>query len=178
MPLDTRPARRAAFVCALMSGDPGSMDRAIARLVAHRGPVRALSPVYAFDYTSYYEPEMGAGLRKQLACFSDLVDPAALAAAKHQTMEIERALSRTDGTALRRQVNLDPGLVSQESLVLATTKHSGHRICIAAGLYAEVTLLYQKGRYRPLQWTYPDYRTEVVQEFLQEVRAWLRAQRR
>jgi hypothetical protein len=153
------------------------MDRAAAGLAACLGPIRALSPVYAFDFTAYYQAEMGPGLRKQLVCFAGVVDPAVLPRVKRQTMELELELTRRQGEAMHRQVNLDPGLVSQGSLVLASTKGSGHRVCIAPGLHAEVTLLYQKGRYRPLEWTYPDYRTEVVQGFLQEVRAWLRAQR-
>ena len=62
-------------------------------------------------------------------------------------------------------------------LILATTKYSGHRICIAPQLYAEVTLLYQRGRYRPLEWTYPDYRRDAVQCFLLAARTWLMAAR-
>ena len=62
------------------------------------------------------------------------------------------------GGELRRTVNIDPGLLSEESLVLATTKASGHRVAIATGLWAEVTLRFERGEYRPLPWTYPDYR--------------------
>ena len=72
-----------------------------------------------------------------------------------------------------RRANIDPGLLSIESLVLATTKYAGHRVCIAPQLYAEVTLLYQRGRYRPLEWTYPDYQGDAVQRFLLDVRPWL-----
>jgi hypothetical protein len=74
---------------------------------------------------------------------------------------------------VRRRANIDPGLVTIESLVLASTKYSGHRICIGPGLYAETTLLFQKGQYRPLEWTYQDYRTEAAQAFLLAIRAWL-----
>ncbi len=42
----------------------------------------------------------------------------------------------------------------------------------------EITLLYQKGCYRPLEWTYPDYRSDDVQHFLMEIRAFLMVQRR
>ena len=69
------------------------------------------------------------------------------------------------------------GLVSVESLVLATTKHAGHRIAIGSGIYAEVTLLFERGRYAPLPWTYADYRTEEVQSFLLAIRGELLARR-
>ena len=44
-------------------------------------------------------------------------------------------------------------------------------------LYAELTLLYQRGRYQPLEWTYPDYRDEPVRDFLLDIRSWLTADR-
>ena len=116
---------------------------------------------------------MGARLSKQLVCFAERIDPAELAAVKAQTMALERAMSRGQC----RRANIDPGLLSIENLVLATTKCAGHRICIAPQLYAEVTLLYQRGRYRPLEWTYPDYQGDAVQGFLLEVRPWLLAVR-
>ena len=65
-----------------------------------------------------------------------------------------------------------------EGVVLATTKYSGHRICIAPGLYAETTLLFTKqGECAPLQWTYPDYRRADVQDFLLSTRAIVLQQR-
>jgi hypothetical protein len=88
-------------------------------------------------------------------------------------MELERTLGREEEGQVRRRANLDPGLVTIESLVLASTKYSGHRICIGPGLYAETTLLFQKGEYRPLEWTYQDFRTREAQDFLLEIRAWL-----
>jgi hypothetical protein len=92
-------------------------------------------------------------------------------------MELERQMGQEKEGEIHRRANIDPGLVSIESLVLATTKYSGHRICIGPSLFAEVTLLYQKGMYRPMEWTYPDYRSREVQDFLQEVRAHLMAKR-
>lgn len=139
----------------------------IAALTEEFGELRAQSQVYDFDMTSYYEEEMGSGLCKALAWFGPLVEPAELATRKHATIAFERARS-VDGQ--RRRVNIDPGLLSVNSLVLATTKASGHRICIAPGLWAEVTLRYEKGAYRRQPWTYLDYQREDVGEFLLGVR--------
>ncbi len=90
--------------------------------------------------------------------------------------ERELANATSEG-AVRRRANIDPGLVTEQSLVLATTKYSGHRICIAPGLYAEITLLYQRGSYAPQQWTYADYRSKEVLQFLLEIRSYLMQQR-
>jgi len=178
MPVDLLPADADALVCAIMADADAALAAAKDALAARFGPILLQSAVYPFDYTDYYAPEMGDGLSKQLVYFEEPVDPAALPEIKHRTMELEKELGRREEGRILRRANIDPGLVSIESLVLATTKRSGHRVCIAPSLYAEVTLLFQKGRYTPLQWTYPDYRTEAVQVFLQQVRTHLMQQRR
>ena len=173
MPIDLRPPPPTALVAAVMAIDQGVLESAKALMAERIAPIRKEGPVYAFDYTQYYEREMGEGLIKQLVWFDKIVDPAVLPQVKQQTIELEKELGLQKGGEIRRRANLDPGLVSIEGLVLASTKYSGHRICIGPGLYAEVTLLFQKGGYRPLEWTYPDFRTEEAQAFLQEIRAWL-----
>ena len=177
MPVDLQETQPLALVCAIMTGSEDLLAKARSELEARLGPVRRASAIYHFDFTSYYAGEMGDGLVKQLLCFAELVDPAALPQVKLQTMELEREMGLEKEGQIRRRANIDPGLVSIESLVLATTKYSGHRICIAPSLFAEITLLYQKGMYRPLEWTYPDYHSREVQDFLQEVRAHLMANR-
>ena len=173
MPIDLQPSTPVALVCAILADSTETLADATGRLGECFGSLYAASARYDFDFTAYYEAEMGAGLCKQLVCFAERIDPAELAAAKMQTIAIERAMSRGRG----RRANIDPGLLSIESLVLATTKYAGHRVCIAPRLYAEVTLLYQRGRYRPLEWTYPDYRGEAVQRCLLAARTWLLAAR-
>ena len=173
MPIDLQPSTPVALVCAILADSAETLAAAKESLAECFGLLRATSATYDFDFTSYYEAEMGAGLHKQLVCFKQRIDPAELAACKRQTIEIEKALGRATGGTLRRRANIDPGLLSIESLVLATTKCAGHRICIAPQLYAEVTLLYQRGCYLPLEWTYPDYRNDAMQHFLLDMRSWL-----
>jgi hypothetical protein len=44
-----------------------------------------------------------------------------------------------------------------DKLVLATTKSAAHRIYLGKDIYADLSLLYGHGSYRPFLWTYPDY---------------------
>jgi len=177
MPVDLQETQPLALICAIMAGSKTLMTETRSKLEARLGPVRQASAAYDFGFTSYYAGEMGEGLIKQLLFFTELVDPAILPNVKLQTMELERQMGQEKEGEIHRRANIDPGLVSIESLVLATTKYSGHRICIGPSLFAEVTLLYQKGMYRPMEWTYPDYRSREVQDFLQEVRTHLMAKR-
>ena len=179
MPVDLQPTPQAALVCAVLAPSRETIDESVSRLARQLGPVADHSHPYDFDYTSYYEAEMGAGLIKQLFRFERSVSLDHLAQIKTETIALERAMAREEkDQEVRRAANIDPGLVSVEGLVLATTKYSGHRICIAPGLYAETTLLFTKqGSCTPLEWTYPDYRREDVQDFLLQTRALVLQQR-
>jgi hypothetical protein len=178
VPVDLLPVEPVALICAVMADGEVTLDAARTILGDRFGPIRRQSRIYPFSCTAYYAAEMGRDLSKQLLCFARRVDPAELPEVKRCTMALEKRMGQRAGNRILRRANIDPGLVSLESLVLATTKHRGHRICIASALYAEVTLLFRNGRYAPLEWTYPDYRTGEVQEFLLEVRDELLAERR
>jgi hypothetical protein len=43
-------------------------------------------------------------------------------------------------------------------------------------MYAEVTLIYEKGNWRHFEWTYPDYRQQHYHEFFTKVRSKLMEQ--
>ena len=160
-----------ALICAIMAPSLDLLKNSTAQLAGHFGAVRRASPAYSFDrYSSYYAEEMGTDLIKQLLWFGDLVDLFALAKAKQTTMKVERSAAENREGQLARRVNIDPGLVTVDSLVLASTKYSGHRIGIGAGLYAETTLLFRKGSYQPMPWTYMDYKADEAQDFLLSVR--------
>lgn len=141
-------------------------ERARSDLGEAYGSVDHVSPIWPFDFTSYYAAEFGENLLRQFVAFSRLIDPATLAETKLHTNDLEQAWA-IEG---RRQINLDPGYVDLSKLVLATTKNHQHRIYLGQGIYAEVTLRYTRSSFRPWQWTYPDYRTDHYIEFFNGVR--------
>jgi hypothetical protein len=109
---------------------------------------------------------MGPGLGRLLVAFLHLADPAQLAQWKVFTNGIEERLS-LDG---RRLVNLDPGYLTRERLVLATGKNFSHRLYLGCGIYGDLTLIYAQGTFQPLAWTYPDYARGPLPELLLLVR--------
>jgi hypothetical protein len=138
------------------------------------GEVDYESELLPFDHTDYYTAEFGPGLVRRIWTFGPLIGPGQLAAIKTQTNALEQRWA-LDG---RRQVNLDSGYVSPAKLVLATTKNHGHRIYLGEGIYAEVTLQYRDGAFRPWPWTYPDYGTRHYCELFEEIRGRYLAQLR
>lgn len=133
------------------------------RLRALFGPPAQEEGPFPFTQTSYYDAELGSPLSRRLLAFAELLPHDRLAWAKVQTNALEAQFSREDG---RRLVNLDPGLISQERLVLATGKNYTHRIYLDHGIWADLTLIYQHGGWKVLPWTFPDYASQEMQERL------------
>jgi len=155
------------LVIGVLTTRPERREELLSLLSARFGPADLVSTPMAFDGTSYYVPEMGDGIRRFFVSLRDPVDPSTLADIKCDTNALEDRF-REDGN---RKVNLDPGLLSLARLTLATTKNRAHRIPLRRGIFAELTLLYQRGAFQPLPWTYPDYRSKEYHRLLSEIRA-------
>lgn len=133
--------------------------------------IESRSPDIPFDFTNYYSAELGSPLLRRWICLAGLFSPERLIDIKRQTCLIESRLSDEAG---RRRVNLDPGVLTLHSLILASHKDHAHRIPLAQGVYVELTLLFRNGCWHPLEWTYPDYRTTICHEWLSGCRKLLK----
>jgi len=131
------------------------------------GPIDLASPWLSFDFTTYYQTEMGTPLFRRLLSFKALIEQSALSQIKQLTNDLEKKWSDNE----KRRINLDPGYLLAERFVLATGKNYSHRIYIGQEIYADLTLIYQKGAYQALPWTYPGYRQPNIQRFLLQVRS-------
>lgn len=115
-----------------------------------------------FNHTRYYEKEFGINLKRKFLSFQKLIPPEKLAQIKIITNKIEERLTYQG----KRQINIDPGILSLSKVILATAKDYKHRIYLTKEIYAEVTLYYQNKSFKPWEWTYPDYKTpEYIQIF-------------
>ena len=130
------------------------------------GAIDVLWEARSFDYTEYYEAEMGHPLYRRWVFFRDLVPQDRLTEIKWQALEIEKQWTLQE----KRRLNLDPGLITAERLVLATGKNYSHRIYLGKGIFGDLSLIFHKGTYRPLAWTYPDYKDEPAIEMFNKIR--------
>ncbi len=162
------------LICALVSRYPNALRWGIDQLIKSYGPVALESPVYDFTETTYYNATMGEDLRKQFVAFETLVQPDAIVDAKRATNQMEQDYIAQHSDPEERPLNLDPGYISTAKLVLATTKDRDHRLYMAKGIYAEVTLYFRQKQWCGSRWTYPDYQREDFQEYFSKCRNWLK----
>jgi hypothetical protein len=130
------------------------------------GAVDVMSAWMPFDWTAYYQTEMGAPLFRRMIVFRQLIEQQALPEIKRATNDIEKRYVAND----KRRVNIDPGYLLLERFVLATGKNFSHRIYIGKQIYADLTLIYRKGGFRALPWTFPDYADSGMHAFLEKAR--------
>ncbi len=166
------------LLLAAFSRHDAALDWARAQAVAAWGPVALESPRFEFTETAYYEPTMGAGLKKCFWAFETLLDPARLPAIKRQTNDWEAEYTERAEHGEPRPLNLDPGYLTLAKLVLASTKDHAHRIYLAEGIFAEVTLFYRHGHWQPHEWTFPDYRRADYHQFFLQARTRLQQRTR
>lgn len=119
-----------------------------------------------FGGTHYYEGEMGTGLLRVFTAYKRLIPRETIRDVKIFTNEVEKVFSYDGG----RTINIDPGYIAEEHLILATGKGFSHRPYLGCGVYADLTLMYVNDEWKPLDWTYPDYRKPETMELFRKLR--------
>ena len=119
-----------------------------------------------FNHSSYYENEMGEGLLRKILTFEKLIRRTQIVEIKTFTNNMEEVFSYEG----KRTINIDPGYIAQEHLILATGKGYSHRPYLGSGVYADLTLVYINNEYRTLKWTYPDYGREEMRVLFKDLR--------
>ncbi len=159
---------RAWLVISLLAVAERHRAEATRRLARRWGPAAFLSRPLDFPGGTYYAAEMGGPLTRRLLAIDRPVGLATLAAAKRVCMGLEADLAWRG----RRRVNLDPGLLTGDALILASGKYTAHRLPLDArsGLWQELTLWFHHGQYHPLPWTYPDYAGNELRAILAGLR--------
>jgi len=139
------------------------------------GTIDARSALFPFNWTHYYDETMGIPITRCFLGFEKLIVPPSIADIKKTTNEIE-LLFESEWPKVPRPINLDPGYIEESKLVLASTKNYYHRILISGGIYAEVTLHFERGAWQTLPWTFPDYASKSYYTYFMSLRKLYREQ--
>ncbi|MDZ4819425.1 MAG: DUF4416 family protein [Planctomycetota bacterium] len=105
----------ALLIVAAFSRHPQALEWGLERAIEKWGPVALCSEHFDFDQTTYYEPTMGAGLKKCFWVFQNPIDPGELPAIKLLTNDWEaeyakQCAAQTSGTAGQASSGSQPAL--------------------------------------------------------------------
>jgi hypothetical protein len=163
-PSDPLPVK---LVCGVLYSDENLYRAALELLMERWGPIDYKSPLYPFDITDYYNHEMGNSINRVFCSFTKLSNPGDLAHIKIECNVIEEQLT----VDRHRKVNLDPGYMDYDKFVLASAKYNAHKIYLSNGIYADLTLRYEKGKYVPSPYCFPDFKTGIYNDAFLHIRA-------
>ncbi|MGH7496770.1 MAG: DUF4416 family protein [bacterium] len=162
-PLFPKPVK---LILATLDGDEAVAAQARTRLCTAFGEIDFVSARFPFAATDYYVREMGKPLYRQFYAFTGLISPEALPGIKMRTHALENELA----VAGKRRVNLDPGYLDTDKLVLASAKYHGNKIYLGQGIWADMTLHYEKGKFTALPWSFPDFRSGLYEQTFLRIR--------
>lgn len=165
-------ANKVKLFCGIISSSDKITKEALDILQSRFGKIDCQSEIINFDYTVYYNTEMGKNLKRFWISFEKLILADELADIKVFTNAVEDKFSVNSN----RQINIDPGYLNPANVILASTKDFSHRIYLAKGIYGEVTSIYKKEDFIKLPWSYPDYMSETAKTFLLKARTKLMQQ--
>jgi len=154
------------LISSLFSSSKALIDEVIHEMEHRFSPVDWTSPGLFFDRTQYYAKEMGWPLHRRFVSFRKLIRPQDVVEVKLETNKIENVYLEE----AKRKINIDPGYISLERLILATGKNYTHRIYLSKGIFADLTLIFNKASFRPLEWTFKDYASPEIIGLLNDVR--------
>ncbi|MDD3726218.1 MAG: DUF4416 family protein [Candidatus Ratteibacteria bacterium] len=160
--------QKVKLFCGILYRDEYIIKEVVDMLTSKMGELDIIAGPFPFTFTDYYQKEMGDNLKRRFVSFKSPVSAENSYIWKHITNDIEKQFH--PGGEFPRGVNLDPGYLTLSHIVLFSTKDFYHRIYLGKGIFAEVTLYYEKGRFLSLPWTYPDYKTPEYLNFFKQVR--------
>lgn len=157
------------FFAGLFYSDKNVLGKAIALMKKKYGDIDFTSEEIDFDFTDYYEPEMGKSLKKVFISFKKLIDREKVVEAKIFTNKIEDKFSGK-GEKNCRTINIDPGYITLHNVLLPSAKERPHKVYIGKGLFGDIVLMYYNGKFEDSKHTFPDYRTEKVKAIMAQIR--------
>jgi len=161
----TSPEKAILVIGITYSNDIGK-DAAVKILIDEFGAVDKQSESFIFDFTDYYKKEMGAGLKKIFMTFKEAINVSQLPDIKLFTNKIEQQGSNNGN----RDINLDPGYITKDKLIVASCKPRPHRIYLDKGVYAHFMFLFKKNEIVSFRWTFPDYMGKENQQWFLDIR--------
>lgn len=148
----------------IMYSKIANYKEAIQLLIKEFGGLEIEGKEFDFNFTDYYEKEMGSDLKKRFVLFKTSIKREKLPDIKLQTIKIETRFKKQG----KRKINIDPGYITLDNVIVASTKELPHRIYLNKGIFADLQLILKKNDVITFKHTFADY--EQSKDFFLEAR--------
>lgn len=155
---------KAKLVMAVMYSDKGVFSKVKGVLINKFGDIEFSSEEFDFDFTDYYEDEFGKPLKKQFIIFKKPINREELVNIRLYTQKLENDYRENN----KRQINIDPGYITKDNLVVATLKEQAYKIYLGKGVFGHMIFMFKKDEVISFKHTFPDYL--VMNDFFLSVR--------
>ena len=113
---------------------------------------------------------MGPDLQRRFFSFEKPIPRDALPRLKKLCAKIEGQFADNVEDHLFRTVNIDPGILTLENLTMAAHRDFTHHVYLADGVFAQLTLVWARGKFRRLPWTNDDFCHDEAVDLFERVR--------
>lgn len=144
---------KARLVMALMYPIDYPVKKAKEALIKKFGEIESESEEFDFNFTAYYEKEFGKSLKKLFIAFKKPIERENLVGIRIYTQELEDKLKDGD----KRKINIDPGYMTKENLVVASLKEQPYKIYLGKGVFGHMIFMFKKDDVISFRHTFPDY---------------------
>jgi hypothetical protein len=148
-----------------------ALAESLSKLERVFGPVQFETMDIPCAAAQKYSEEMGHNLQRRFFSFENPVPRDSLPSLKRSCSKIEPSFADDVAGTLFRTVNIDPGILTPDNLIMASYREFNHRIYLGDGVFSDIQLIYSLGKFTRLPWTNPDFCHEEAIDFFQRVRA-------
>ncbi len=156
----------AKAIVLLLTADPHLAPPVLAAFEKILGPIEIQSAWHPFE-SHYYDEELGSNPKRCLVGFKNIFEPWRLPELKKLARKLEKKL--------QRKINIDPGTVDLFKVVLVSGKGGGQKVVLTKDCHAYTLLRYEKEKWIPFEWTYPDFKSPIYHADLLKIRKSLKS---
>jgi uncharacterized protein DUF4416 len=147
---------------ALMYSNDIILNKTKLDLIKQYKTIKSESNFYEFNFTRYYEKEMGGNLKKKFIVFNkDIL--------KKDLIEVKLFITKLEEKYMinnNRTINIDPGFLSKKELVLATFKAKNFKEKLNDKVFSHKVLEFDNDKIIEFFHTFADYKEKYNQDFI------------
>jgi hypothetical protein len=158
------------LIISLVHASRDALADALALLERRFGRVQFETIDIPHSNSALYAEEMGRDLQRRFFSFLRPVERDSLPEIKEACCKFETQLGDHVDDYTFRTVNIDPGILSPANLVMASHREFNHRMYLGHAVFAEIELIYTRGKFCRLPWTDMDFCHDEAVDFFLRVR--------